>query len=66
MSNSILRERMFISALVSRVNSIIFELADDPIYTKEEAIADLSEVVEMLEQNYPRLVTPDVNVANPN
>nr|BDD46668.1 hypothetical protein 11 [Bacillales bacterium] len=49
-----LAQKHLISDIKTRVLRVAYELQDDPNYTKEDAIKDLDEIVNILDQVYPR------------
>jgi hypothetical protein len=46
--------KYFISDVLTRVNKVAFELDDDENYTKDDAVTDLEEIAQFLDENYPR------------
>jgi hypothetical protein len=54
MSKEIIAQQHLISDIKTRVLRIAFDLVDDELYTKDEAISDLGKLAQMLDENYPR------------
>lgn len=54
MSKEIIAQQHLISDIKTRVLRVAYELSDDDLYTKNDAISDLSKLAEMLDENYPR------------
>jgi predicted nicotinamide N-methyase len=46
--------KLFISEINSKITRVALDLTDDELYTKENAIADLSELGDIIYQSYPR------------
>jgi hypothetical protein len=54
MSKEIIAQQHLISDIKTRVLRIAFDLAEDDLYTKNDAISDLSKLAQILDENYPR------------
>jgi hypothetical protein len=54
MSKEIIVQQHLISDIKTRVLRIAYELAEDDLYSKDDAISDLSKLAQMLDSNYPR------------